>query len=78
MNLLTNIGQILVGGGSGETAFPGIIGWLTDIGSALIGNEVFQIMLAVVIFTLLFGMLVGLAKGIKSRRKKIILFLFLC
>lgn len=68
--LLTNIGQILVGGGSGETAFPGIIGWLGNVATALIENEVFQIMLAVVIFTLLFGMLVGLAKGIKSRRKR--------
>ena len=68
--LLTNIGEILVGGGSGETAFTGILGWLADIATALIGNEVFQIMLAVVIFTLLFGMLVGLAKSIKSRRKR--------
>ena len=69
-DLLTNIGQILIGGGSGETAFPGIITWLKNIATALIGNEVFQIMLAVVLFTLLFGMLVGLAKGIKSRRKR--------
>ena len=69
-DLLKNIGQILIGGGSDGNTFPGIITWLGNIATALIENQIFQIMLAVVIFTLLFGMLVGLAKGIKSRRKR--------
>ena len=58
--LLTNIGTVITS----------IVGWLGSVATALIGNEVFQIMLAVVMFTLLFGMLVGLAKGIKSRKKR--------
>ena len=58
--LLSNIG----------TAITSIVTWLASVATALIGNEIFQIMLAVVVFTLLFGVLVGLAKGIKSRNKK--------
>ena len=58
--LLTNIGTVITS----------IVGWLGSVATSLIANEVFQIMLAVVLFTLLFGMLVGLAKGIKSRKKR--------
>lgn len=58
--LLTNIGTVI----------SSIVTWLASVATALIDNEIFQIMLAVVVFTLLFGVLVGLAKGIKSRKRK--------
>lgn len=49
---------------------PGLVDWLSDVASALIANPVFQIMLAVVLFVLFFGLMVGLAKGVKGRKRK--------
>ena len=58
--LLTNIGTVITS----------LVSWLGTVATALISNEIFQIMLAVVLFILFFGMMVGLAKGVKGRRKK--------
>lgn len=69
-NLLENIGKFLLGTGSGAEHVDGLLDWFGNVATALIGNEIFQIVLAVVVFTLLFGVLVGLAKGIKSRKKR--------
>ena len=58
--LLTNIGTVITS----------LVSWLGTVATALIGNEVFQIMLAIVLFTLFFGLMVGLAKGVKGRKKR--------
>lgn len=58
--LLTNIGTVITS----------LVSWLGTVATALIGNEIFQIMLAVVLFILFFGMMVGLAKGVKGRKKR--------
>ena len=58
--LLANIGTIM----------NNLVSWLGTVATALIGNEIFQIMLAVVLFILFFGLMVGLAKGIKGRKKR--------
>lgn len=57
---LTNIG----------TVFTQLLTWLGSVATSLIGNEIFQIMVAIIIFILLFGLMVGLAKGIRGRRKR--------
>ena len=58
--LLTNVGTVITN----------LLSWLGSVATALIGNEVFQIMLAVVLFTLFFGLMIGLAKGVKGGRKR--------
>ena len=55
---LTNIG----------TVFTQLLTWLGNVASALIGNEIFQVMVAIIIFGLLLGLMVGLAKGIRGRK----------
>lgn len=57
---LTNIGSVITQ----------LLAWLANVATALIGNEIFQIMVAIIVFVLLFGLMVGLAKGIRGRRKK--------
>lgn len=57
---LTNIGSV----------FTQLITWLGNVATALIGNEVFQVMVAILLFTLLFGLMVGLAKGIRGRKRR--------
>lgn len=58
--LLTNVGTVITN----------LVTWLGNVATALIGNEIFQIMLAVILFVLFFGLMVGLAKGIRGRRKR--------
>ena len=55
--LLTNI----------ETIITNLISWLSTIATALIGNEVFQIMLAVVLFKLIFNLIKSIIQEIKAR-----------
>lgn len=50
---LTNIGSV----------FTQLITWLGNVATALIGNEIFQIMVAILLFTLLFGLMVDLPKA---------------
>ena len=57
---LTNIGTVITQ----------LLSWLGSVATALIGNEVFQIMVAVLIATLLIGLMVGLAKGIRGRKRR--------
>ena len=58
--LLTNVGTVITN----------LVTWLGNVATALIGNEIFQIMLAVILFVLFFGLMVGLAKGIRGRKGK--------
>lgn len=58
--LLSNIGTVMTSS----------ITWFGDISTALIGNEVFQIVLALVIMILLFTLLVNLVNKIKVRQRK--------
>lgn len=51
-------------------AITNIMSSFSTVASDLMGNEIFQIMFAVVIVTLLIGITVGLAKGVKGRRKR--------
>ena len=69
-DLLESIGEFLLGTGTGAEHVDGLLDWFGNVATSLIGNEIFQIIIAVVVFTLLFGVLVGLAKGIKSRKKR--------
>ena len=57
---LTNIGTVITQ----------LLTWLGNVATALIGNEVFQIMVAILIFALLFALMVGLAKGIRGRKRR--------
>lgn len=57
---LTNIG----------TVFTQLLTWLGNVATSLIGNEIFQIMVAIIVFGLLFGLMVGLAKGIRGKKGK--------
>lgn len=57
---LTAIGTIL-------TSF---VGWLATITTALLANEVFQIMFGVLVALLVIGLVVGLAKGIRGRKSR--------
>lgn len=58
--LLTNIGTVLTSATS----------WFGSVSTALIGNEVFQIILAIVIMILLFTLLVNLISKIKVRSRQ--------
>lgn len=57
---LTNIGTVITQ----------LLTWLGNVSTALIGNEVFQIIVAMLIFVLLFSLMVGLAKGIRGRKRR--------
>lgn len=57
--LLTNVGSVIT---SSTT-------WFGSISTALIGNEVFQIVLALVILILLFTLLVNLVGKIRARAR---------
>lgn len=58
--LLTNVGTVLTSA----------TGWFSSVSTALIGNEVFQIILALVIMILLFTLLVNLISKIKVRSRQ--------
>lgn len=57
-DLITNITSVVTG----------ITTMFGNVATALISNQVFQLMLGVIIFTILVGIAIGMAKGIKSRR----------
>lgn len=58
--LLSNVGSVLTAA----------TGWFSSVSTALIGNEVFQIILALVIMILLFTLLVNLISKIKVRSRQ--------
>lgn len=49
--------------------FTQLITWLASTTTALLTNEIFIIIVAIALFSLLFYMVVGLAKSIRGRRK---------
>lgn len=57
--LLTNVGSVITSS----------VTWFGSISSALVANEVFQIVLALVILILLFTLLVNLVGKIRARAK---------
>lgn len=75
---ITFIFKYLKKGGIYTTAFitaigevlTGILGWFGDVATALLTNEIFMLLMGFIVFTLLIGVLVGLAKGIKGRKKR--------
>lgn len=46
-----------------------LISWLASVTTGLMSNEIFVLAMAIIIFLLLFGVVVGLAKGIRGRRR---------
>ena len=52
------------------TVITSLLGQLTAITTALLANEAFQIVAAVVVFSIMVGLVVGLIKGIKRKRKR--------
>ena len=54
------------------TILTSVVTWLGTATTAMLGNEIFQIVFAVVVFMLFAGFVIGLAKSIKGgkRRKK--------
>lgn len=57
---LTNIG----------TVFTQLLTWLGSVATSLLSNEIFQVMVAIIIFIMLYGLVVGLARSIKGRKGK--------
>jgi len=51
------------------TILTSFIGWLATVTSYLITNPIFQIMAGFIIALLLIGLVVGLLKGIKRRKR---------
>ena len=52
------------------TVLTGLVGWLATVTTALIANEIFMIIVGVVIFLTLASFVTNLVAKIKSRSKK--------
>lgn len=51
------------------TVFTSLIDWVGTVTTGLLTNEIFIIIMAVILFLLFFGLVVGLAKSVRSRKK---------
>lgn len=56
---ITNVGTVLAG----------VVDWFASVSSALIANEIFQVILAVVIFITMVILLVNLVGKIRTRQR---------
>ena len=52
------------------SAITNIMSAFSTVATALMSNEIFQIMFAVIITLLCVGLTVGLAKGVRGRKKR--------